>query len=367
MQYDVVFNPDGSLDLPDLPGELIPAVESLGFAIPVLAMPAGGFSKFRKARQFWLPLTKSELATFTTEHLWLLHDQSVSQGPEIPFNSQEKEDQASYLDLKVELARRQLGACTLCQLRCGVNRWAGESGVCGSQKDAYYGGCFLNWSEEKHLVPGIMIYLNGCNWECVYCQYPQHLPPQAGLLLEPQALSRLIDGLCQQGGRNIHWVGGNPDQSLWPVLATLQACHSNLPVVWNSNGYASEETLKLLNGVIDTFLIDFRYWDDACASHYGAAPHASATIQRNLKIIAQGQVDLIVRHLQLPGHFECCTKPILHWIASQLPGARLNLMNGQYRPAHLAYRYPEINRRLSPQEHLLAAELAGGLGINQVE
>ena len=240
-------------------------------------------------------------------------------------------------------------------------------GVCGSQKDAYYTGCFLNWSEEKHLIPGIMIYLNGCNWQCVYCQYPQHLPAQTGRLLEPQTLALLIDELCQMGGRTIHWVGGNPDQSLWPVLATLHECKSDLPVVWNSNGYASEETLDLLNGIVDSYLIDFRYWGDVCALRYGAAPHSCLTIQRNLKIIAQKHADLIVRHLQLPGHFECCTKPILNWISSQLPGARLNLMNGQYRPAHNALQYPEINRRLSPQERLMATELAGKLGIKQVE
>ncbi len=367
MQFDIIFNPNGSMDLPDLPAELIPAVEALGFDLPIPTVSIEGSSRCWQARHFWLPLAKSELASFATEQLWILHKQFSRQVPQIILDNQNRENQVSYLDLKVELARRQLESCTLCQLRCGVNRWNGELGVCESPRDAYYGGCFLNWSEEKHLIPGIMVYLNGCNWQCVYCQYPQHLPPQAGQLLEPHALSKRIDELHLQGGKTIHWIGGNPDQSLWPVLATLAAYNSDLQVVWNSNGYASEEALELLDGVIDTYLIDFRYWDDACGSKYGAAPHASETIQRNLKIIARQHADLIVRHLQLPGHFECCTKPILYWISSQLPVARLNLMNGQYRPAHLAYHYPEINRRLFPQECLLSMELAGELGIKQVE
>jgi putative pyruvate formate lyase activating enzyme len=88
-----------------------------------------------------------------------------------------------------------------------------------------------------------------------------------------------------------------------------------------------------------------------------------AILRRNLHQIAQQDAALIVRHLQLPGHFDCCTAPILRWLAAELPDAPLNLMHGQYRPARLAYRYPEINRRLKPAERKKAMHLACDLDL----
>ena len=372
--YDIIFNPDGSMLLPDLPQELVPAVTALGFTRPapaVIGTASAGPGRGSRGRPNWqqakalrLPLAGPALETAETGLLWELHEQALKSRKAQEIES--RSGGASLLDLKTELARRALVNCQLCELRCGANRWAGHSGACGSDREAYYGRCFLNWSEEKHLIPGIMVYLNGCNWACVYCQYPDHLTAKAGKVLEPEALAGEIERLRQAGGVNIHWVGGNPDQSLWAVLRTLQACQANLPIVWNSNGYTSSEALRLLEGVVDAYLVDFRYWEEACARRYGAAPHSRETIQRNLGLIAGQADELIVRHLQLPGHFECCTRPILEWLAAHLPETALNLMNGQYHPAHHAYRYPEINRRLTPAERQAADRLAASLGIKLI-
>jgi putative pyruvate formate lyase activating enzyme len=134
-------------------------------------------------------------------------------------------------------------------------------------------------------------------------------------------------------------------------------------VVWNTNGYASPTTLRLLDGVVDVYLVDFRHGASACAQRYGVPGDSVDIIRHNLRQIAAQDTALIVRHLQLPTHFECCTASVLRWLAAELPDVSLNLMHGQYRPARLAYRYPEINRRLTPAERKKAMQLACDLDL----
>jgi len=365
MNYDIVFNPGGAVHFPDLPQTLFATLEALGGAPPggAQTQPAA-LPGYLLAKRTRAPLTPDGLASESTASLWHVHDETRQRA--ITAGVASAGNDVSLLDLKIELARRSLTACDLCELRCGADRWGGQRGECGSRRDSFYGRCFLNWGEERHLIPSISIFLGGCNWHCPFCQYPEHLNPAAGRPVEPAELSARIHRLWQAGGVNTHWVGGNPDQHLWAVLNVLRACDVPIPVVWNSNGYASDVTLKLLDGVADTHLMDFRYGSETCAARYRAGPRAWKAATRNLRQAAGQRCELIVRHLQLPGHFECCTTPILHWLAENLPSAKVNLLNGQYRPAYVAYQFPEIDRRLTPEEKQRALALAQELGLELI-
>lgn len=366
MSYDIVFSPDGTISLPDLPTELLPAVQALEAPLPERTTSQDALPVWWRTRRTCVPLTPSDLAESPTEILWSIHEAGMRAQKGLAAGDEEENGPVTLLDLKVELARRSLTACNLCAHHCGVDRWAGTAGACGSTREAYVTRIFLNWSEEQQLTPGISVFLSGCNWRCVYCQYPENLAAQSSQPLAPAHLARRIEDLWQAGGTNIHWVGGNPDQDLWSALATLQYCQAPIPVVWNSNGYASITTLSLLEGVVDTHLVDFRHAAPSCAARYGAPPDSAAIIRRNLSLLAAGEVGIIVRHLQLPEHFACCTAPILRWSAAHLPEVPLNLMHGQYRPAHLAYRHPEINRRLTTGERTEAVALARTLNLTLV-
>lgn len=372
MSYEIVFGADGCVSFPDLPDALLPAVEALNAPLPHPAAQAAGEEPpaWWRTRRTAVGLKRADLAQASASALWAIHRAALD-GDLDPTSDAEQPGGATLLDLKIELACRSLSACDLCAHQCGADRWAGERGACGSALESRTTRCFLNWSEERELTPGISVFLSGCNWRCVYCQYPENLDASAGTIVEPERLAQHIEELWREGGTNIHWVGGNPDQHVWAALGTLRACGAPIPVVWNSNGYASQTTLRLLEGVVDTHIVDFRHWSPACASRYGVPAEGAEIIRRNLRIIAAQGADLIVRHLQLPGHFECCTAPILRWLAEQLPSepprVRLNLMHGQYRPAFEVHRTPEINRRLSPEERARSERLARALKLPQVE
>jgi putative pyruvate formate lyase activating enzyme len=132
----------------------------------------------------------------------------------------------------------------------------------------------------------------------------------------------------------------------------------NIPVVWNSNSYYSPETAQLLAGFADVYLLDFKYGPGDCAERISDAPDYWKVCTFN-HLEAKKCGELIVRVLVLPNHLECCTKPIVEWIAENLGReTRVNLMF-QYRPEWHAYEVPELRRRLTRDEMERAVQLAG--------
>jgi putative pyruvate formate lyase activating enzyme len=139
----------------------------------------------------------------------------------------------------------------------------------------------------------------------------------------------------------------------------------NVPVVWNSNSYYSEETAQLLVGFVDVYLLDFKYGPSNCAERISDAPDYWEVCARN-HLDAKKNGELIIRVLVLPGHLECCTKPILNWIAENLGvETRVNLMF-QYRPEWCANEIPELRRRLSKEEMQKAVTLAREAGLKNL-
>jgi putative pyruvate formate lyase activating enzyme len=360
--YDIVFSADGIVRLPDLPPEGFTLLKAIGGTPPAPVKPQKDnreLARFSRLRRTKVPI--SDLDTFSTSNLWQIHNDALSN-----LTSSVHQSDPSVLEVKIELAHRMLSSCEMCELHCGIDRCRGERGACGNGREAYYSSCFLNWAEEKHLIPSITLFLNGCNWRCPYCQYPHQLDPEDGKPLCTDKTVELIEQLSAQGGQNLHWLGGNPDQHLWSILRVIQRIPSQIPIVWNTNGYASTYTMNLLKGVVDTYIIDFRYGNNECATRYKAGPMTWEILTRNLLSVNAQEAEVIVRHLQLPGHLDCCTIPILKWLAENLSDVKVNLMNEEYYPANLASQFPEIDRRVSLPEQKRSLQKAVELDINLV-
>jgi len=301
--------------------------------------------------------------------LWSMHDRAIC-GAAV---SDQQESSDSLLDIKTELAKRQLRACQLCERACGVDRTAGEKGHCGVL-DARVSSDFIHMGEEPDLVPSYTIFFSGCTFNCVYCQnWDISTRPGSGDRVEPIELARKIERIAGSEGRpqrisrarNVNWVGGDPTSNLPFILEVLGSCKANIPQVWNSNMYLSTHTMGLLNGVVDVYLSDFKYGNDKCALRLSNATNYMNVIRRN-HLLGREHAEMIIRHLVLPGHIECCTMPALSWIAENLKDVKVNVM-AQYRPEHRAREFPEINRPLKMAEYERAVAIAEELGLDLCE
>ena len=146
-------------------------------------------------------------------------------------------------------------------------------------------------------------------------------------------------------------------------MRTLSHVKSNIPVVWNSNFYMSDKSMSFLKGVVDVYLSDFKYGNDDCAQRLSDVPNYSEVVRRN-HLLAFKDAELAIRHLILPNHLDCCTKPVLEFIAEKFGDmAVVNLMD-QYRPCYRARRFPDIDRRITAEEFETAVSYAQKLGLN---
>lgn len=248
------------------------------------------------------------------------------------------------LSLKKKITSKILENCILCERRCKVNRKVGEKGYC-NVLESKISSEFLHLGEERQLVPSHTIFFNRCNFGCVFCQNYDISQRDGGRFIEPEKLANMID---KKGGKNVNWVGGDPTPNLDYIIEVLDYINEPLPQIWNSNMYLTKEGINILSKLMDVYLTDFKYGNDECAKKLSKVDNYTFVIKRNHKI-AEKTGDLIIRHLVLPGHIECCTKPILEWIDNNLKDPMINLMD-QYRPEYHAGRYPKIDRYLNSNE-----------------
>jgi len=269
----------------------------------------------------------------------------------------------SYLDLKIEIASRILEGCHLCTRRCGFNRLNGELGYCKCGTQITVSTMFEHMGEEPELVPSGTIFTLGCTLRCLHCQnWTISQWYEKGDIFSPERLARSVENLRKGGCRNVNLVGGEPTPWLQQWLETFKHVNVNVPVVWNSNSYYSEETAKLLAGFADIYLLDFKYGSNECAEKISNAPGYWEACTRN-HLYGKKYGELIIRVLILPEHLECCAKNILKWIAQNLgTWVRTNVMF-QYRPEWRAHEIPELRRRLTGRERERAIELAKEAGL----
>ena len=286
----------------------------------------------------------------------------------------------SYLDLWAtgelrERARRAsqiLKACRLCPRRCGVDRIRGERGFCRSGLVPIVSSYNVHHGEEPP-ISGVRgsgtIFLTHCNLHCVFCQnYPIS---QLGVGGEKsvEALGQMMIELQERGCHNINWV--TPTHFVPQILDAL--CFAvergfRLPLVYNTNGYDSLETLELLDGIVDIYLPDMKYADEGTARAYSQAPNYPAVnasaIQEMYRQVGGGEYagdgtmerGLIIRHLLLPNGL-AGTEGMARFVAETLSRqCGISLMT-QYFPAYRAKGFPKIRRRLSRQEFEEAMEI----------
>ena len=283
--------------------------------------------------------------------LWREHERIHMRFKEIfndtSFNGVKKPD-FSYLDLKIKIAQKIFENCYFCEMRCYVNRITNK-GFCGVMNPKIASE-FLHTGEEAPLVPSHTIFFTGCNFGCIYCQnFDISQFSEAGMEISEEQLAKIIDQRRKDGSRNVNFVGGDPAPNLLYILKAMKLCSENVPVIWNSNFYMSEDAMKLLDGFVDLFLSDFKYGSSKCAERLSKVSKYWEVVTRNHKI-AKNSGNMIIRHLVLPDHVECCSKPILKWISENLGKETIVNIMGQYRPVYRAQECEEIVRYPSHQE-----------------
>jgi len=280
--------------------------------------------------------------------------------------------------------------CRLCPRECGANRQNGEKGFCQTGNQASVSHALLHYGEEPVLsgLPGQAgkttgnsshpagsgtIFFSGCNLKCLFCQNYQLSWLNQGTPVTDEELALMMLELQEKKALNINLV--SPSHMILPILRALKIAIRKgltIPIVYNSNAYEKAEVIRCLEGIIDIYLPDFKYFSPEVSSRYSAAPdyflHASQAIlemycqQPALRISKRNTAleGLIVRHLILPGE-TADSLAVLEWIAHDLsPYACLSLMS-QYHPCHQAQQ--EIQRNISPQEYSMVIDKAEELGF----
>ena len=266
---------------------------------------------------------------------------------------------------RIDRARVLAGACRICPRACGVDRTAGERGYCGAGAGPTVYSHMAHPGEEPPVSGGRgsgTIFFSYCTMSCVYCQNYRFSQAHEGRDRSVGELADLMLGLAARGCHNINLV--SPTHFLLPTLEALANAAErglDIPVIWNTSGYESPETLSILDGVVDIYLADLRYSDPAAAARYSDAPdyvdvaqRALVEMNRQVGVLETSEAGvatkgLIVRHLVLPGG-RSGTPDALGFIAERLgPETHVSLM-AQYYPAYRAAEYAEIARGISGDE-----------------
>ena len=297
---------------------------------------------------------------------------------------------AAYLELyrsgklaeRVEAARALLKNCRLCPRHCGINRPADEMGKCHTGKLAVVSSYEPHFGEESPLVgkhgSGTIFFTN-CNLKCLFCQNYSISQLGDGTEVTDEELAGMMLALQSRGCHNINLV--SPTHVVPQILQGLEIAINlglRLPLVYNSGGYDSVETLEILDGIIDIYMPDTKYSDEKIAEELSGINNYPAINQAALREmhrqVGDLQIDedgiairgLLIRHLVLP-HGLAGTKEIMKFIAEDLSlNSYVNVM-AQYHPRHKAFQIPQLARPLSKQEFLEAIELAERAGLNRLD
>lgn len=354
---------DGGLEVVD-PGfaelDLLRAVDP-SFVIRRAPRLARATPRFLRTRRAATGVAGSSLVERTDADLWAVHARTTAT------TSRATAGEASRLDVKVELARRALQQCRLCAQECGVNRLAGERGVCGLGPEATVAEHFVHIGEEPPINPSLVVSLGGCGLRCRYCQQWEILDVQrAG---ERRLDASLWEDLDPRGARSLSFAGGNPDESLAAILAFLTAAPEGwrLPVVWNCHLFASPVAIELLDGVVDVYLGDLKYGAEPCGRRWSGARDYPERAEIALRtMLAQG-VPVVVRLLVLPGHVECCHLPALERLATVVNERLWLSVRDQYCPDYLTVQDDGVlGRRPTGTEVAEVVRQAETLGLRLI-
>lgn len=278
-------------------------------------------------------------------------------------------------------ARKLSSPCSLCPRSCGVDRTAGERGYCGTGPLPSVAAVLPHFGEEPPLTTGGgagTIFFTRCNMRCVYCQNHQISQGREGATFGSAELSAKILDLQQKGCSNIEPV--SPTHHLPGFLDALALSVERglvLPVVYNTNGYESQDTLDLLAGIVDVYLPDLKYASDAHSAKYSDANDYVETARSailkmhaqvgNLVVDVNGRAvrGLIVRHLILPGDVSGSLET-LAWIGKNLPRSVTISLMAQYSPLHRSPQFEPLDRKITVGEYDRIVDTAWDMGLENV-
>ncbi len=265
---------------------------------------------------------------------------------------------------RAQIALGALESCNLCPRCCGVDRTRSRSGICRTGRRARVSSAFAHFGEEDCLrgTRGSgTVFFAGCNLGCAFCQNHEISQGNQGQELEATELARVFMELQAAGCHNLNWVSPtHVVPQLLEALAIATERGLGLPVVYNSGGYDSVRTLGWLDGVVDIYMPDFKFWTPALAERYLGAPDypevarsAVAEMHRQVGPLAVdeqgiGRRGMLLRHLVMPG-LSGESAAIFNFLAELSPETYVNVMD-QYHPDHHARRFSELDRPVTDRD-----------------
>lgn len=268
--------------------------------------------------------------------------------------------------------------CLLCPRKCGINRSTGQTGVCGVSSEIKVARAALHYWEEP-CISGKRgsgaVFFSGCSLHCVFCQNREISDGKAGKLISKERLSDIFMELADKGANNINLV--TPGQYIPDIVWAVNDAKSRgmkLPIIYNTSGYENVTELKLLEGIVDVYLPDFKYMDSTLSARYSRAKDYPSVAKQALSEMVRQQPDVviddatgliqkgvIVRQLLLPGHVNDA-KAVLKYLYDTYHDHVYISMMSQFTPIALK-DYPEINRTVTRREYERLVDYALEIGI----
>ena len=283
---------------------------------------------------------------------------------------------------RIRAAQEIIKDCTLCPWHCHVDRPAGEKGVCRVGSLPMLASYGAHYGEETPLVGthgSGTIFLSFCNLKCIFCQNYDISHSGEGREVQIDELGETMVSLWRQGCHNINFV--SPSHQTAQILAALPYAIErglDVPLIYNCGGYDELATLRLLDGIFDIYMPDFKYGDSDTALRLSGTPHYVETAKEALKEMHRQVGDLsldergiavrglLVRHLVLPSGL-AGTRQVMRFIAREVSaGTYVNIM-AQYRPCFEAGSYGLLNRRITADEFAEAVAIAREEGIRRLD
>ncbi len=366
-----------------------PAKYLIAKRVEVPAESYRDFTDYREALKLYVELTERSFEKLRSNIV-----KGVEDIDEMPI------PRYSLLDLARDIVWDILKECIYCRWRCRVDRVKGEKlGACMLTSESRV-GCYFHHIGEELVFRGThgsgTIFFTSCNMRCQFCQNADISKDRFnGMPTSPRELAQMAYVLRIEGCHNINWVGGEPTIHLQSIVTAIWHLGKegfklhprrdeldkilkvktdyyiynvdknyanykgefNVPILFNTNMFMTEETLNILRPLVDVWLPDFKFGPGRCTIRLSRTPWYFETVTRNLKTIYDWGEDMLIRHLIMPNHVECCTKPVLEWIARNMRDVPVNIMD-QYRPeAYADPSSPEFNpqvkdiaRRPYPEE-----------------
>lgn len=268
--------------------------------------------------------------------------------------------------------------CLLCPRKCGINRRTGQTGVCGVSSEIKVARAALHYWEEP-CISGKRgsgaVFFSGCSLHCVFCQNREISDGKAGKVISKERLSDIFMELADKGANNINLV--TPGQYIPDIVWAVNDAKSRgmkLPIIYNTSGYENVTELKLLEGIVDVYLQDFKYMDSTLSAMYSRAKDYPSVAKQALSEMVRQQPDVviddatgliqkgvIVRQLLLPGHVNDA-KAVLKYLYDTYHDHVYISMMSQFTPIALK-DYPEINRTVTRREYERLVDYALEIGI----